>query len=124
MVETKELLEKEIESQIIGLSTMESGSQEKASAVDDVAKLYKLKLEEVKIDKEYEEKWCNRQENQVVFEEENKLKKVRVVLDVVGIAAPLIFYGVWMGRGFKFEETGAFTSTTFRGLIGKFKPTK
>lgn len=124
MVETKDLLEKEIESQIQSLSTMESGSQEKASAVDDVAKLYKLKLEEAKLDKEYEEKWHNRAENQVVFEDESRLKKLRLVLDAAGIAAPLIFYGVWMGRGLKFEETGAFTSSTFRGLINKFKPTK
>lgn len=47
----------------------------------------------------------------------------------LGIAAaelilPLAFYAVWMKRGFKFEETGAFTSTTFRNLFNQFKPKK
>lgn len=40
------------------------------------------------------------------------------------IVLPLVFYAAWMRKGFKFEETGTFTSTTFRGLFGKFKPTK
>lgn len=47
----------------------------------------------------------------------------------VGIAAaelliPLMFYGIWMRKGFKFEETGTYTSTTFRGLFNRFRPTK
>lgn len=47
----------------------------------------------------------------------------------VGIAAaelliPLMFYGIWMWKGFKFEETGTYTSTTFRGLFNRFRPTK
>ena len=47
----------------------------------------------------------------------------------VGIAAaelviPLVFYGIWMNKGFKFEETGAYTSTTFKGLFNRFRPTK
>lgn len=49
---------------------------------------------------------------------------VRYVLEVVGICAPLAFYGIWMKRGFKFEETGTFTSQTFRGLFNRFRPTK
>lgn len=27
-------------------------------------------------------------------------------------------------KGFKFEETGTYTSTTFRGLFNRFRPTK
>jgi len=47
----------------------------------------------------------------------------------LGIAAaelliPLMFYGIWMRKGFKFEETGTYTSTTFRGLFNRFRPTK
>ena len=39
----------------------------------------------------------------------------------IGIAAaelvlPLMFYGVWMSRGLRFEETGTFTSKTFHCL--------
>ena len=34
------------------------------------------------------------------------------------------FGGSWEKKGFKFEETGTFTSTTFRSLFSRFKPTK
>ena len=37
---------------------------------------------------------------------------------------PLMFYGIWMKKGFKFEETGTYTSTTFRGLFNRFRPTR
>lgn len=49
---------------------------------------------------------------------------VKTGVEIVGVVAPLVFYGVWMNRGLKFEEEGSFTSTTFKGLISKFKPTK
>lgn len=45
-------------------------------------------------------------------------------IEVVGVIAPLVFYGIWMNRGLQFEEEGSFTSQTFKGLIGKFKPNK
>jgi len=37
---------------------------------------------------------------------------------------PMTFYAVWMKRGFDFERTGTYTSTTFRGLFNNFKPVK
>lgn len=49
---------------------------------------------------------------------------VKTGVEIVGVVVPLVFYGVWMNRGLKFEEEGSFTSTTFKGLISKFKPTK
>lgn len=49
---------------------------------------------------------------------------VRTGVAVGELVLPLIFYGIWMNRGFKFEETGAFTSTTFKNLLNRFRPTK
>lgn len=49
---------------------------------------------------------------------------VRTGVAVGELVLPLVFYGIWMNRGFKFEETGAFTSTTFKNLLNRFKPTK
>lgn len=51
-------------------------------------------------------------------------KWLKTGVDLVGIGAPLIFYGVWMKRGLEFEKTGAFSSSVFRGLTSKFRPTK
>lgn len=49
---------------------------------------------------------------------------IKVLVDGVTIIVPVIFYNVWMKKGFKFEETGTYCSNTFKNLIGKFKPTK
>ena len=49
---------------------------------------------------------------------------VKKGVEIVGVVAPLMFYGIWMNRGLEFEKEGSFTSTTFKGLLGKFKPTK
>lgn len=49
---------------------------------------------------------------------------VKIGVEGLGVVAPLVFYGYWMNKGFQFEEEGTITSSTFKGLIGKFKPTK
>lgn len=51
-------------------------------------------------------------------------KWIKLGVDLVGIGAPLVFYGVWMKRGLEFEKTGAFSSSVFRSLTSKFRPTK
>lgn len=42
----EELLSKEIAAQIEALSDLQSGSKEKSTAIDDLTKLYKLRIEE------------------------------------------------------------------------------
>lgn len=61
---------------------------------------------------------------QRTLDESIKDRYFKLGLDVAGLIVPIIFYGIWMGRGLKFEETGTFTSTTFRGLFNRFKPTQ
>ena len=48
----------------------------------------------------------------------------RLGMAAAELVLPLMFYGVWMRRGFKFEQDGTFTSQTFRGLFSRFRPTK
>lgn len=111
----KELLENEIKSEIEKLKTLTPGTDEHSEAVDSVAKLYKLNTESIENEREFLSK--NAQ-----LEEDRKNRYCRLGVDAAGIVLPLIFYGVWMKKGFKFEETGVFTSTTFRGLFNKFRP--
>jgi len=99
--EIKDLLEKQIKTDILKLSTLE-GSEEKSTAIDDLVKLHRLKIEE----------------------ESRKDRFLRIGVEAAGIILPLIFYGIWLRRGFKFEETGTYTSTTFRSLFNKFRPTR
>lgn len=49
---------------------------------------------------------------------------VKLGAEIAGIVLPLMFYAVWMKRGFEFEKTGTFTSPTFRTLFSRFRPTK
>lgn len=149
----KDLLSEEIKTQIQDLSKLDPGSAEKSKAVDDLATLYKLKIDETKMELDFDEKQARRKmdkENRLkddalkerqlkdensVRERDELIRKEQLAEQVkdryirLGIAAaeiilPLIFYSKWMKKGFKFEETGTFTSTTFRGLFNRFKPTK
>ena len=124
----EELLSEEIAAQIKALSEMDSGSKEKSMAIDDLTKLYKLRIEENKkynrrvMDDESNTKDCDFKERQIA--EQVKDRYFRVGIAAAELLIPLICYGIWMNKGFKFEETGTFTSLTFKGLINRFRPTK
>ena len=49
---------------------------------------------------------------------------IKYGLEVAGIVLPMCFYSHWMKKGFEFEKTGTYCSTTFRGLFNKFNPKK
>lgn len=130
-----ELLNEEIAAQIQSLSELDSGSKEKSAAVDDLTKLYKLRIEENKSIWDADEKYNRRMMDNESGTKETDFKERQIAEQVkdryfkVGIAAaelliPLMCYGVWMNKGFKFEETGTYTSSTFKGLINRFRPTK
>ena len=126
--EIRKLLEEEIKTEIRDLSTLEPGSKEKSTAIEDLAKLYKLRIEETKNEWDFSEKYDARegdiQLKKDQLEEQVKDRYFRLGVEAAGIILPLIFYATWMKRGFRFEETGTYTSTTFRGLFNRFKPTK
>jgi len=126
--EIRKLLEEEIKAEIRDLSTLEPGSKEKSTAIEDLAKLYKLRIEETKNEWDFNEKYESRnsdiQFKKDQLEEQVKDRYFRFGVEAASIILPLIFYAAWMKRGFKFEETGTYTSTTFRRLFNRFKPTK
>lgn len=128
MEEIKSLLEEEIKLEIQSLASLQPGSDEKSTAIDDLAKLYKLNLDQAKAQWEINEKYdCRASEVQLKKDqltEQVKDRYFRLGIEAAGIILPLIFYACWMRRGFKFEENGTYTSTTFRGLFNRFKPTK
>ena len=130
-----ELLSEEIAAQIKALSDLQSGTKEKSTAIDDLTKLYKLRIEENKSEWDADEKYDRRvmegeantkddEMKQRQLEEQVKERYFRVGVAAAELMVPLIFYGIWMRKGFKFEETGTYTSKTFTGLINRFKPTK
>ena len=48
----------------------------------------------------------------------------KIAVELTGIVLPIVFYGAWLKMGFQFEKEGIITSQTFKGFIGKFKPSK
>lgn len=119
-----ELMESEIITLIKELSMHHPGTKEYDDITKAIDALYatlnkekSLMLEEVKIE--------NDSELQRNVNKDNKIfSAIKCGIDVAGITLPLIFYGIWMNRGLEFEKEGSFTSATFKGLLGKFKPTK
>ena len=137
----KELLDEEIDRQIRDLSMIGDGKI-RTEAVDNLTKLHKLRIDEAKLEAEIEERSIRRElderkldsdiegrQNEETFKrnqerEDHKGRYFRYGLEAAGIVLPLVFYGIWMHKGFKFEETGSITSSTFRSLISRFRPTK
>lgn len=118
----KSLLEEELKKELANLGSLESGSSKHGSAIDDIAALYKLKIEQEKFDLEEA-----KEEYKVDLEDEKKSeeKKNRYIqwgIDIAQLVLPLAFYATWMRKGFQFEKDGTFTSTTFRNLFNGFKP--
>jgi hypothetical protein len=108
----RDLLGEEIRTEIQDLSALAPGSSEKSAAIQDLAILYKLRIEETKNQRD-----CGD------LAEQARDRRIRLGVEAAGIILPLIFYAVWMKMGFKFEENGTYTSTTFRGLFSRFKAT-
>lgn len=154
MAEIKSMLDEVIEEEIQNLDTRSNSDPEKKSAaIRDLTQLHKLRIEEIKAQAEVEEKRERRaldskkndaeialkereatakdadraREERALIQQaqENKIDRcIKVAVAGVELVVPLAFYGVWMRKGFKFEETGSFTSTTFKNLLNRFRPTK
>lgn len=141
--EIKVLLDKTIKSDILEIGKMDIGSEERKCAIEDLVKIYKLRIDEAKNDKDicekrearimemderrearFMERDTKSRDKQEDLSEQVKDRYFKVGLAVAEIGIPLVFYAIWMDRGFKFEESGAYTSSTFRNLFNRFKPTK
>ena len=62
--EIKNLLEEEIKNEIENLASLEPGSEKHSTAVESLAKLYKVKLDEDKTSMEYLDKTQNRESDE------------------------------------------------------------
>ena len=133
MDEIKTKLDEEISSGLNTLSTMSVDNDKYGDAADNVAKLYKLRLEEQKLEEEALEKAARRDMDSasILSEHENEVKKLRHerVAMIVGAAVTaatfiggLIFEGHWYKKGFEFENTGTYVGQTFKWFRGNHRP--
>lgn len=126
-MELRKLLREEIEREFSELTNLAPGSNEASSAIEDLTKLYKLSIEETEqewgFNEKYEARESETQLKEEQLKEQVKDRYFKISIDIAGIVVPMVFYAIWMRRGLKFEETGTYTSTTFRGLFSRFRPT-
>lgn len=134
MAEIRDLLDEVIETEIRNLEYLEPGSQEKAAAVNTLATLHKLRIEEIKVEADADERDARLEGEEIDRERDEKLKQrqfkdgkidryVRLAASVAELVVPLMFYATWMKMGFEFEKEGTFTSLTFKNLLSRFRPT-
>lgn len=150
-VEIKEMLGEEIKNQIENLASLEQGSEEHSKAVESLAKLYRLKIDDDKNEIEDDEKHNRRsmdKEQQILdaelkqkqleidtelreceldlkedqLREESKNRWLNFGLQVGLTVVGFVFYEVWNRRGLRFEETGSITSPQNRNLYSKMLP--
>ena len=112
-----EMIEKEIINTLAEMKVMEPGSKERDDAMKYVSDLY---------DTLNSERKCLVDSRKVDNDEDrNKFDKFisigKLGVELFGVAGPLMLYNSWMKKGFEFEQSGTFTSNTFKSLISKFK---
>ena len=135
MDEIRDLLGEEIKDEIQNLSSLNAGSEAKSKAIEDIAKLYRLRIEEIKAETEKEDakKRVELEElkrGDAINSEELQCKNqkidrwINVGLQVGIMIGGWIAYDIWQRRGLKFEEDGVVTSPWTRNLMSKMFPKK
>lgn len=134
----KELLEEELAADITSLDNLSPESEEYKKVADNIAKLHKLLMDENDLelkdvaqrhelmiaDSEFELKLEAERDSDTRYKQDRRIQYVRIAVEIGGIVLPLVFYAIWMRKGFEFEEKGTITSSFFRNLINRIKPTK
>lgn len=146
MAEIQTLLDDVIKTEISNLRNLPSGNEKRGAAIRELASLHKLRIEEIRAQADVDEKVERRKMDSKQQEAERAAKDVdrnreneaqarqlreqkidryvRTGVAAAELILPLVFYGIWMKRGFKFEESGVYSSTTFKNLFNRFKPAK
>ena len=106
--EIKAKLDEEIMDQLSVLSDMDAGSDKRKTAVDDLVKLYRLRIEETKNDRDFIE-GVNAREREEQFKKEQivdqvKERKFRFGMAAAELLIPLIFYASMFYSGLDFEK--------------------
>lgn len=139
----EEALEVSIWDLIEHLDTLDPDSEEYKSVANTVINMYdswirgaKVGQEGVKATMEHEDREAQRKHELEMKKIEERMTELKLKqqqkqhttevaisagVGLLGTIISLIAYGKMFNRGLKFEETGTFTSTTFRNLFGKFK---
>ena len=101
MTENFDLLEEQITACLEKIKSTEG--EERQKEINNLETLYKLKIDELRL------------------EQAKQSDIIKCGTKVFEVGVPLAAYGVFYKKGLIFEQTGSYTSTTVRNLLGKIK---
>lgn len=140
MDDITQMLDERIKADFTGLTSLEQGSEAKSKATRDVIELYKLRLDEKKIEAAHEEhvdrnelerdkhflESQTRDDERVLKEAQHKSQKLDRWINFGLVTGQLIItivaYDIWNRRGLKFEEEGTIRSPHTKNLLSKMLP--
>lgn len=132
-------IDKQINRDLKEIKKLDEGSEEYKRTIEGITALRKLNLETEKLDVEYERESNHKEQEQkrLDFEREKferelaqnaeiaaqeakdrKIDRyVKIGEGVGSLLVPAILYGAITKKGFSFEETGIYTSTTMKNVL-------
>lgn len=140
------MLDEQIKAELGGLSGLAVGSKEHMEAIEGLAKLYRLRIDDSKAAMEYnkeiddddfrkkqmeqEEKFHNEQaerdeqSRKEQLAEQKKDRYIRIGIAAAELMVPLVFFAKIYQMGYDLEKDGTFTVQTLKNLVRFVKPTK
>ena len=140
------MLDEQIKAELGGLSGLAVGSKEHTEAIEGLAKLYRLRIDDSKAAMEYnkeiddddfrkkqmeqEEKFHNEQaerdeqSRKEQLAEQKKDRYIRIGIAAAELMVPLVFFAQIYQMGYDLEKDGTFTVQTLKNLVRFVKPTK
>ena len=134
-----DLLDEEIKREFDALASMEPGSDEWIVTSNSVQNFCRIRMDCVRIGSEFDDKEAQRNHekelkemdsarDEAKLQDQKKARKMEVIKDialgVTGIGLPLLAYRLMFKEGMKFEQTGTYTSQTFKNLLKNIRPNK
>ena len=109
-METAETLDRQIQVQLEELALLEG--KERTEAINALNVLYQIKLDAMRTETE-------RLRIESDAREGKRNRRAQTATSVLSTGASVGTTLYFLKKGFKFEETGVFTSSTFKQLLGK-----
>ena len=140
------MLNEQIKAELGGLSGLAVGSKEHTEAIEGLAKLYRLRIDDSKAAMEYnkeidddefrkkqmeqeakfhdEQAEREEQSRKEQLAEQKKDRYIRIGIAAAELVVPLVFFAKIYQMGYDLEKDGTFTVQTLKNLIRFVKPTK
>lgn len=114
-MEIKKMLEDEIEREFTAISYLEDGSDAQSKMIENLNTMYKLNIEEKKIEQESKFKKDEIQSQKID-------RYIKIGASGVAFFGTIISYNYWFKEGLRFEKDGTICSSFVKDLMKNIKP--